>query len=212
MDVYSTEEEQVQAIKHWWKENIVSIIIGITIGLLVIVGYRYWSDFTKDQSQQASLIYEEILNATAADKIAKTEKLKTDFSATPYASLAVLLLVKDNVNANKLEQAAIQLKWILENGNDDAIKHITQQRLARLYLAQNNITAAEALIKGVKATGFSPAYDEIRGDINLAKKMPVQARENYRLALAAISQGDQRYSIIKMKLDDLNMQVVGVKE
>ena len=97
----------------------------------------------------------------------------------------------------------MQLKWVIDNNNDSGIQHIAQQRLARLYLSQNNIESADALIKGVKAGGFSATYNELRGDINLAKKLPVQAKENYRLALASLTQGDQRYAIIKMKLDDL---------
>jgi len=31
LDVYSTEEEQVEAIKKWWNENGKSIIAGIII-------------------------------------------------------------------------------------------------------------------------------------------------------------------------------------
>jgi len=121
----------------------------------------------------------------------------------PYAALAALLLAKDNVNKNEIEKAILQLKWVVDNNNDDGIQHVAQQRLARLYLSQDNIAAAETLIKGIKASGFSAAYSEIRGDINLMKKLPVQAKENYRIALSSLAQSDQRYAIIKMKLDDL---------
>jgi predicted negative regulator of RcsB-dependent stress response len=202
VDVYKTEEEQVQAIKQWWKDNSVSLITGIVIGLVILGGYRYWTETKKNQAQQASVIYSEVLFSNKG--IAKkTEILKSDYSATPYAALAALLLAKDNVNKNEIEKAVLQLKWVVDNNNDDAIQHIAQQRLARLYLSQNNVSDAETLIKGIKASGFSVAYSEIRGDINLIKKLPVQAKENYRLALSSLSQGDQRYTIIKMKLDNL---------
>lgn len=202
MDVYNTEEEQVQAIKQWWKDNSVSLIAGIAIGVAILGGYKYWTDTKQNQAQQASLLYSEILlSGNAAAKNA--EVLKTDYSSTPYAALAALLLAKDNVNKNELEKAISQLKWVVDNNNDDGIQHIAQQRLARLYLSQDNVESAEALIKGIKASGFSTAYSEIRGDINLIKKLPVQAKENYRIALSALTQGDQRYAIIKMKLDDL---------
>jgi len=202
VDVYNTEEEQVQAIKKWWKENAVSLIAGIIIGLAVLGGYRFWTETKNTQAQEASVLYSKILTS-ANDKAKNVEILKTDYSGTPYAALAALLLAKDNVNANEIEKAISQLKWIMDNNNNKGIQHIAQQRLARLYLSQNNIEAAEALIKGVKATGFDAAYNEIRGDLNLAKKLPAQAKEYYRLALATLVQGDQRYEIIKMKLDDL---------
>lgn len=202
METYNSEEEQVAAIKQWWKDNAVSLITGIVIGIVILAGYRYWIENKQSQAQQASVIYSEILSSEN-DKTENTEILKTDYSGTPYAALAALLLAKDNVNKNEIEKAISQLKWIVDNSNDEGIQHLAQQRLARLYLSQNNIESAEALIKGVKANGYSAAYSEIRGDINLAKKLPVQAKENYRLALSALSQGDQRYTLIKMKLDDL---------
>ena len=61
MDVYTTEEEQVQAIKQWWKENAVSLIAGIVIGLAVLGGYRFWTETKQNQAQQASVLYSEIL-------------------------------------------------------------------------------------------------------------------------------------------------------
>ena len=202
VDVYTTEEEQVQAIKQWWKENAVSLIAGIVIGLAVLGGYRFWTETKQNQAQQASVLYSEILFSNN-NKAKNVEVLKTDYSGTPYATLEALLLAKDNVNENEVEKAISQLKWIIDNNNDDGIQHIAQQRLARLYLSQGNVESAEALIKGIKTAGFDSTYNEIRGDINLAKKLLVQAKENYRLALATLAQGDQRYAVIKMKLDDL---------
>lgn len=201
MEVYNSEEEQVQAIKQWWKDNATSLIAGIVIGVVILAGYRYWSETKQTQAQQASDIYSEILSS-ANDKASKAEVLKADYSGTPYAALAALLVAKDNVERNEIEKAVAQLKWVIDNSNA-GIQHIAQQRLARVYLSQNNIEAAEMLLKGVKAGDFSATYNEIRGDINLAKKLPVQAKENYRLALASLKQGDQRFEIIKMKLDDL---------
>ena len=209
MEVYSTEEEQVQAIQKWWKDNGVSIIAGVVIGLAVIAGYRYWTDHQKSQSQLASEMYSQVLLGAKSDKVTLTDSLMKNYSGTPYASLAALLLAKENVTSNEPDKAISLLQWVIDNTKDDAIKHLAQTRLARVYLSQNKIEAAEALVKGEKVAGFSVAYNEIRGDIELAKKMPVQARENYQLALEMLSPRDQRYSIIKMKLDELAQATPG---
>jgi len=210
VDVYNTEEEQVQAIKQWWKDNATSLIAGIVIGFAVLGGYRYWTDSKQNQAQQASVLYSEVL-ASGKDKLKYTETLKADYASTPYAALASLLIAKDNVNDNEIDKAILQLKWVVDNSGDSGVQHIAQQRLARVYLSQNNVESADALIKGIKAEGFSATYNELRGDINLAKKLPLQAKENYRLALASLTQGDQRYAIIKMKLDDLTQAKTAVK-
>lgn len=202
VDVYKTEEEQVQAIKQWWKENSVSVIAGIVIGIVTLTGYNYWIKTTQNEAQQASIIYSKILSSPD-NKANDVEILQSEFSGTPYAALATLLLAKDYVNGNETDKAVTQLKWVVENNSNDAVQHIAQQRLARVYLSLNNVEAAEALIKGIKVAGFTAGYHEIQGDINLAKNLPVQAKENYRLALSSLEQGDQRTEIVKMKLDDL---------
>ena len=42
MDIYASEEEQVQAIKKWGKENGPGIIAGLILGLGALFGWRYW--------------------------------------------------------------------------------------------------------------------------------------------------------------------------
>lgn len=205
MDVYNTEEEQVQAIKQWWKENTVSLISGIVIGIVVLVGYKFWTESKQNQAQQASALYSQILS-TKGDKTESTDILKNNYSGTPYAALSALLVAKDNLLANETDKAISQLKWVLDNNSDVGLEHIARQRLARLYLSQDKIEAAESLIKGKKAAGYLATYNEIRGDIYLAKKSPVQAKESYRTALSALARGDRRYEIIKMKLDDLTQE------
>jgi len=203
VDVYRTEEEQVQAIKKWWQENSVSLVVGIVIALAILGGYRYWTGHKQTQAQQASVLYSKVLSADIEYKVLNTETLKSDFSATPYAALASLVLAKEYISNNESDKAITELSWVVEHAHDDAVQHIARLRLARVYLSQNKVADAEVLIKGIKAEGFSAAYSEIRGDINLSKNLITQAKENYRLALSAMSQNDQRYPIIKMKLDDL---------
>ncbi len=205
VDVYNTEEEQVQAIKQWWKENAVSLIAGIVIGLAVLAGYKYWSENKISQAQQASVLYSEILSAKG-DKSQNVEILKNDYSGTPYAALSALLAAKENLLANELDKAVSQLQWVLENNSDEGIEHIARQRLARLYLTQDKVEEAESLIKGIKEIAYTATYNEIHGDIYAAKKLIVQAKESYKTALSALARGDRRYEIIKMKLDDLTQE------
>ena len=40
MNVYETDEEKVEAIKGWWKENGLSVAGGLAIGLAAVFGRR----------------------------------------------------------------------------------------------------------------------------------------------------------------------------
>ena len=115
MEVYNTEEEQVQAIKQWWKDNAFSLIAGVVIGFTVLGGYRYWTENKQNQAQQASVLYSEVL-ASTKDKVKITEMLKADYAGTPYAGLASLLIAKDNVNANEMGTPANILRLTLGDG------------------------------------------------------------------------------------------------
>ena len=64
MDVYKTEEEQVEAIKKWWSENGKSIIAGIIIGIAAIFGWRGYENHTAMQAKAASMLYEQLLVAS----------------------------------------------------------------------------------------------------------------------------------------------------
>jgi predicted negative regulator of RcsB-dependent stress response len=50
---YETDDEKVEAIKAWWKENGVAIVMGVAIGLGAIVGWRYWGDYRDSVAGQA---------------------------------------------------------------------------------------------------------------------------------------------------------------
>jgi len=54
MEVYETEEQQVEAVKKWWKENGTSLIIGAVIGLSAIGGWKYYQSEEEVHRIQAS--------------------------------------------------------------------------------------------------------------------------------------------------------------
>ena len=61
MDIYTTEEEQVEAIKKWWKENAKSVIGGVIIGLAVIYGGKTWLAQQNVHVEQVSVTFEAMM-------------------------------------------------------------------------------------------------------------------------------------------------------
>lgn len=206
MDIHRTEEEQVEAIKKWWKENGTSVVVGVALGIAAIFGVRYWFDYQKAQAQQASTLYAAVLENLAGDK-QKAEALASEmaksYSATPYAALTALNLAKSKVESKDIAAAQTYLQWVLDNGTEEGFKHVARIRLARLYLDEGKTEKAEALVKGIQSEGFDSEYSELRGDIFSAKGDTAQAAENYRLAIAGAQANSQRNQLLQMKIDDL---------
>jgi len=209
VDIHRTEEEQVEAIKTWWKENGTSVIVGVVLGIAVIFGVRYWFDYQKAQTQQASALYTQILSSLVNNK-EKAESLASDmaanYSSTPYASLTALNLAKIKVDGKDYVGAQAYLQWILDNSTDQGFQHVARIRLARLLLETNKLDDAEKLLKGIVAMGFSSEYSELRGDIFRLQGSQIQALENYRLAQGDSQPSSQRHQLLQMKIDDLTVK------
>ena len=60
MEVYTTEEQQVEVIKNWWKENGTSVIAGTVIGLVGLFGWRYYTEHQQTTQEAASQAYNEM--------------------------------------------------------------------------------------------------------------------------------------------------------
>ena len=63
MDTLTTEEQQLAAIKQWWKENGSSIVTGVVLGLAVLFGTRAWFAYQDRNAQSASNVFAVMMNA-----------------------------------------------------------------------------------------------------------------------------------------------------
>ena len=207
MDTYQTEEEQVQAIKDWWKENGRAVIAGLIIGIGAIAGYRYWTGHQVTQSVQASMLYAQVVtsatNADSAQAFELGKSLTTDYSKTPYAALTALTLAKLAIDQVDYPTAAAQLRWVIDNSSDDGLKHLARLRLARVLAAQDKPDLAISLLNETNTDGFTTLYQETRGDILTQQGKTAKAREEYRKALEDLEMNPQRRRALEMKMNDL---------
>lgn len=205
MTIYDTEEEQVEALKKWWKENGASTIVGLVVGIALILGWNYWRDYKKDQAAQASALYDQLLSAADAGKKESAEKLaeraQEEFGKTEYASFSGLMEAKLKVQQGD-QAAARQILEKLVAKSDDELSHIARIRQVRLMLAAGEYEQGLQVISKVDpaaSAGFSPIYDELLGDLYVALDRRDEARTSYRNALRNGSQSP----LLQFKIDDL---------
>lgn len=208
MDVHETEEQQVEALKKWWKENGSSIITGVLLGLAVLFGARTWFSYQETQAGNASNIYSVMMSALDnGQEAAVTEQagiLIADYSGTPYATLAALALAKVKLGQGELAAAHAQLQWALENTSSDVLRHTVRLRLARVMIDEDNLGGAESLLaESTPEPAFDPLYAELRGDIQLARGNASIARAEYEQALAGLQPAAPGYRFVKLKYDNI---------
>ncbi len=208
MAEHLTEEEQVEALKKWWKENGTAVIIGIVVGLGAVIGVRYWFSYHETLAVNASITYDKFNDALKKKDAALVQTLSNElrdkYKGTSYAALTSLQMAKQEVEANKLPEAEKNLRWALENPGHKVIGLIARQRLAEVLSAEGKLEDALKLLNQVKDATFDPRFALIRGDILRKQGKTEQAREAYQLALTDSSLNGKEREFVQMKLDNLS--------
>ena len=206
-----TDDEQVEALKKWWKENGVAIIVGIVIGLGAIIGFWKWSEYTETRALAASALYDEFITAVTDGKLDSSnssyESLKKDYEGTSYAAFAALRMAAVDYGKDSVDKAVEHLRWATEHPGHDSVQHIARVRLAKLLVSIDALDDAEKLLKDINEPAFDAQYAAIRGDIHIKRGNIEQARSAYELALAASSFSGKQREFVQMKLDDLGGSV-----
>lgn len=205
MELYDTEEEQVEALKKWWKENSTSLIVGLLLGLSIILGWNYWKDHKKARATEASVVYQQLLKAVDGDKKDEAEKLsqrlQQDYKDTSYAGFGGLWYAKLKVQQADYA-AAKQILQSMIGSTDKSLSHIARIRLVRLMLATGEYEQGLQLVNEVSASdasSYSASYDELVGDLYVALDRLDEARTAYQSAL----RNGHRSPLLQLKIDDL---------
>ena len=210
-----TDDEQLEALKKWWKENGTAIIVGIIIGVSAIVGFWKWNQHVETQALAASLQYDNFSQAVIDNKPEDIKKyftiLKTEYVDTSYAALAALLYASYEYDKKNIEKSLEYLRWAQQHPGHDALLYVTQVRLAKLLVAQGKLDEAFSLIEKIKEPAFDAQYAEIKGDIYTKKGEQALARTSYLLALASSELSGTQREFVQMKLDDLGASTAELK-
>ncbi len=203
MEVYRTDEEQVEALKRWWEQNGRTAIIGVVVLLAAVFGWKSWQQHERNQAEFASITYE-LMQSEPEKADERGRALLGSHPESGYATLAALSMARAALEAGRREEAAGHLRWAMEKGANPGLRLLARQRLARVQMDMGQGEAALATLDGGSdGAGFEAAYAETRGDILLSLGRRDEAREAYRKALDGYTEVPAKIALVEMKLDDL---------
>ena len=226
MAEYVTEDEQLQALKKWWRDNGRFTILVIVIGIAGYFGWQFWQNYQQQQAESAAALYSDLLEAvtTAPGEPLTEEKrttahylinqLKAGHSSSLYALNAAMYGAKIAVEANELDKAAELLQWALDQSDSDEADNVLRLRLARVMNALTDYDQALAYSQYDVTDDFMPLFAAVRGDAYLGKGDISAAKAAYQLALDKASpiQYQQHRQLVSMKIADLSTSGSGVEE
>lgn len=205
MGIYETEEEQVAALKRWWKKNGKSAIAGVIIGIAIILSWDFWKDQQADKASSTSALYQELLlaiekdNTKSAEKIA--QRLVEQYPSTVYANFVGLFQAKLKVEAGEVEPAKAILQQLITTA-DSQMRQVARLRLVRLMLASDEYEQGLQLISEVDASSsesFESSYQELTGDLYVGLGRLGEARTAYQKAMRL----GQQTPLLQLKIDDI---------
>ena len=207
MSTYDLEEqEQLAALKAWWREQGGTVILGATLVLAAFGAWTGWTWYQRSQAAQAAVLYDTLQKAARASDLKATRDtagaILENFPRTAYAPLAALVSAKVQFQAGDLKTARAQLQWVIEHAKSDEIRSIATLRLASVLLDDNEPDAALKVLEARPHPGFEALYASQRGDILATQNKRSEARTAYKAALEKAEPGTLRETL-RLKFEAL---------
>ncbi|MEL7295908.1 MAG: tetratricopeptide repeat protein [Pseudomonadota bacterium] len=202
MEQFATEEQQVEAIKRFWKEHGTAIIVGAVLGLGGLWGWRYYSESQIQSKEAASVAYQEAVETFGTEgSEAKVSAFIDANKDSGYASIASLLAAKQAADSGDLDAAASHLNTVVTFAENNELKALASLRLARVQIEMNQLDAALSTVSNVTNDAFAAEVSEIKGDVYQKQNKFDDARLAYSSAL----EKNANNPLLQMKLDNLSV-------
>src|SRR3546814_10200476 len=118
----------------------------------------------------------------------------SDWSSDVCSSdLAQLRVAAAAVKSSQFDDAATRLKWVQEHAKDDGLQKVAELRSARVLWQQGKLDDALKLVDN-NTGAFAPLFDELKGDIKLAKGDRDAARSAYQKAFEATPERSEEHT------------------
>ena len=202
---YSIEEEQeINQLKDWWKENGKTIIVAFILGVGGMFGWRYWQSHQAEQIAQASAQYDALIYSAQQDEQAKKANIEQFVQAnskTAYAVFALLDEAKKATEKQDFAAAELNLNQALTQSQDEVLTSIVALRLSAVQFQLGQLDNALTTLNQVKGESFNARKAILTGDIQVSKGDKVAAKNSFEQAQQSGSQLEQQMA--KMKLNNL---------
>ena len=204
MEIYQTEEQQVDAIKDYWKKNGTAIIAGLVIGFSGFIGLNLYKDNELEKELAVSDAYQVVVAEAGSDGQAFTkagEAFIAENSDSSYSALTALALAKEAASHKDWSQVEKYLQIAIEKAPAAGIKGIATVRLARVQTQLAQYDKALKTLAIELPVSYVAAVEEAKGDVYMKQGKQALARTAYQAAMNVEGQANNQG--LSMKLSDL---------
>ena len=201
------EQEQLDTLKAWWKENGNRLLGVLLIAVVAMGGWRGWQYYQSKQSSEAATLYAGFLQQLGSNDAKRVNDaaaaVMDKYAASGYAARAVLLAAQVNEQGKEAARAKTQLQWVIDHAAEAGLKDAARLRLAAVLLDEKNYADAMKLLEAKHPASFDGLYADLRGDVLSAQGKTDEARSAYKLAYEKTDAKSMYRNLIQMKMDAL---------
>ncbi|GAB4412627.1 MAG: tetratricopeptide repeat protein [Sideroxydans sp.] len=201
------EQEQVDALKAWWKENGNRVVALVVAALLAFAGWQWWKSYQATQAVEAAKLYEEVLKQATSNDAKRisdaADALAARYADSAYAPRAQLLAAQASWQAKESARSKAQLQWVIEHAQETTLRDTARLKLASQLLDEKQYDAALKLLESVHPDSFTGLYADLKGDVLSAMGKVAEARAAYQQALDKTEAKSMYRNLIQLKLDGL---------
>lgn len=207
------EQEQIDQIKHFWKQygNTITWVLIVVLG--AFAGWNFYQYWQRSQASQAAVLFDELEKTVQASDQARIDRVFADmkdrFPSTAYAQQSGLLVAKQYVNLGQLESAKAALSWVADKSADAGYQAIAKLRLAAILLEGKKYDEALNQLSGSFPTGFEALVADRKGDVLLIKGEKAQAVAEYEKAYRLLDVRSDYRRLVEVKLNAQGVDVSG---
>jgi predicted negative regulator of RcsB-dependent stress response len=180
------EQEQLDALKSFWKNHGNLITWLLILALAAYAGWNGWNWYQRDQATKAGAMFDELDRAVAARDADKAGRIFADlrerFPRTAFAQQGGLAAARLQFDKGQVDAAKASLAWLADNALEDEARTIARLRLAGLLFDAKQYDQALQQIDAAKAVGFEALAADRRGDVLAAQGKTAEAVAAYQTA------------------------------
>ncbi|MDA3808198.1 MAG: tetratricopeptide repeat protein [Thiomicrorhabdus sp.] len=212
MSRYDTEDEQLDAIKAWWKKNGSQLLTVILVGVLAFSGWRYWTNTKSVESTNASSLYEVLQVSMQQGNFGEVSrealKLVQEQPESPYAIGAAMLYAKYSLEKGDTDEAIQHLTWVTESAEDPQLRNLALLRVARIHADINDFEGADKNLTTLSQADLNGAekanFDYISGLVALAEGKEDLALQAFKNVVMNEDAEKNLMGLAHIQLDDLS--------
>lgn len=201
------EQEQLDTLKAWWKENGNRLLGVLLIAVIAMGGWRGWQYYQNKQSSEAATLYAGFLQQLESNDAKRVNDaaaaVMDKYAGSGYAPRAALLAAQVNEQGKDAARAKTQLQWVIDHAAEAGLKDVARLRLAAVLLDEKNYADAMKLLEAKHPASFDGLYADLRGDVLSAQGKTDEARSAYKLAYEKTDAKSMYRNLIQIKMDAL---------